>query len=287
MAISRWIASFFGIIIKLIYNLVGRSYGVAILIFTVITKLILFPITYKQSKAMENMKKVAPLEKEIREKYKGNKEKTSEELAKMYSEHKINPLGSCLPLIIQIPMILAMFYIVRQPLTYISDMSTDEIKVYMEEKMTVGGKTIYKEDYTETQIKNQEIKIAKEKQIINMNFLGLNLGDIPQDAVINNKEIANKPSKITLLIPILSLLFAILQNKMSQKRSSMTEEQKQQQKTMNLMMPVLSAYISFIMPVALGIYWLFGNILQILSQLIIDKMLGKKEKEKMLNEGEK
>lgn len=287
MAISRWIASFFGIIIKLIYNLVGRSYGVSILIFTVITKLILFPITYKQSKAMENMKKVAPLEKEIREKYKGNKEKTSEELAKMYSEHKINPLGSCLPLIIQIPMILAMFYIVRQPLTYISDMSTDEIKVYMEETMVVGGKTIYKEDYTETQIKNQEIKIAKEKQIINMNFLGLNLGDIPQDAVINNKDISNKPSKITLLVPILSLLFAILQNKMSQKRSSMTEEQKQQQKTMNLMMPVLSAYISFIMPVALGIYWLFGNILQILSQLIIDKMLGKKEKEKMLNEGEK
>lgn len=287
MAISRWIAAFFGIIIKLIYNLVGKSYGISILLFTLITKIILFPITYKQSKAMENMKKVAPLEKEIREKYKGNKEKTSEELAKMYSEHKINPLGSCLPLLIQIPIILAMFYIVRQPLTYISSMSTDEIKVYMEETMVVGGKTIYKEDYTETQIKNQEIKIAKEKQIINMNFLGLNLGDIPQDAVINNKDISNKPSKITLLVPILSLLFAILQNKMSQKRSSMTEEQKQQQKTMNLMMPVLSAYISFIMPVALGIYWLFGNILQIISQLIIDKMLGKKEKEKMLNEGEK
>lgn len=285
MGISKWIASIFGVVIRLIYNLVGKSYGLSIIIFTIITKIILFPISYKQAKSMEEMKKVAPLEKEIREKYKGNKEKISEELSKMYQEHKVNPLGGCLPLLIQLPIIIAMFYIVKQPLTYINQMSTNEVRVYMEETTQIGGKTVYKENYTESYIKNEEINIAKEKGLLNMKFLGINFGDTP--SYVFNKKISEKerPDKIILLIPILSLLFAVLQNKMTQKSSSLTEEQIKQQKNMNLMLPILSAYISYIMPVALGIYWLLGSVLQIITQVIIDKLISRNKKI-MLKEGE-
>ena len=289
MGISKGIASFLAIIMRLIYDLVGKSYGLTIIIFTFITKIIMFPISYKQAKAMNDMKKIGPLEQEIREKYKGNKEKTAEELSKMYAEHKINPMASCLPLIVQLFVIIAMFYIVKQPLTYINQMSTNEIKVYMEESMVVGNKTVYKEDYTENQIKDQEIKIAKEKGLIDMNFMGINFGDVPSDALSSKVEESNKPSKIILIIPVLSLLFALVQNKLSQRK--MTKEQIEQQKTMNLLLPVLSAYISYKMPVALGIYWLLGSVLQIFSQMIIDKMIEKQcENEgnnKLFGEGDK
>jgi YidC/Oxa1 family membrane protein insertase len=72
---------------------------------------------------------------------------------------------------------------------------------------------------------------------------------------------------------------------MTQKSSSLTEEQIKQQKNMNLMLPILSAYISYIMPVALGIYWLLGSVLQIITQVIIDKLISRNKKI-MLKEGE-
>lgn len=261
------IANLFGIILRYIYSLVSENYGLTIIIFTIFTNIIIAPITYKQAKAMEKTKKIAPLEKEIREKYKGNKEKQAEELSKMYSEHKINPLGGCLPLLIQIPIIFAMLYIVRQPLTYIIKMPQETIIQYANE-ITQGDKEI-----TEKQAKSMEIQIAKEKNIINMNFLGLNLGDTPYSSI----KAEGKKVKISLLVPLLSVIFAIWQTKQSTKKSALTDEQKEQQKSMNLMMPLLSGYISLIMPLALGVYWLLGSIIKIIIQYIIDLIIDKQK----------
>ena len=111
------LASLFGAVVRLIYNLVGENYGLSIIIFAVLTKVLLFPLNLKQAKTMENMKKVGPMEQEIRKKYKGNNEKIATELQKVYAENKINPLAGCLPALIQIPIVIAMFYIVKQPLT--------------------------------------------------------------------------------------------------------------------------------------------------------------------------
>lgn len=271
-----FIAGILGALIRLIYDIVGQNYGLSIIIFTILTKIILFPITYKQSKAMDEMNKVAPLEKEIREKYKGNKEKMSEELMELYSKHKINPMGGCLPLLIQIPIIFAMFYIVRQPLTYITQLPAEQLQQYTQEYLG-------KEDVTESDMKNNEIQIANNFDLIDMNFLGMNFGDVPWNAI--GKKGEEKASYLTLIVPVLSLVFSIIQTKQSQKNSNMTEEQKEQQKTMNLMMPFLSAYISCIMPLALGVYWLLGNVLQIITQWLVNLMI--KKQKVMLQEGGK
>ena len=114
-----------------------------------------------------------------------------------------------------------------------------------------------------------------------MKFLGIDFGDIPSNAFSKDENV--KASYFTIIVPILSLVFSILQTKQSQKNSNLTEEQKQQQKTMTWMMPILSAYISYIMPLALGIYWLLGNVLQMLTQFIVNKML--KNKKILLEEG--
>jgi len=269
-------AEIFGALIRLIYNIVGQNYGLSIIIFTILTKALLFPMTYKQSKTMNEMNKVAPLEKEIREKYKGNKEKMSEELMKVYEKHKINPMGGCLPLLIQIPIIFAMFYIVKQPLTYIIQTPQEQLQEYTQEYLG-------KEEVSENDIKANEIQIANKYELIDMNFLGINFGDIPSNAF--SKQEGEKVNYVILIVPILSLLFSILQTKQSQKNSNMTDEQKEQQKTMNLMMPILSAYISFIMPLALGVYWLLGNVLQMLTQWIVNMLL--KKQKIMLGEGGK
>ena len=264
-------------IIRLIYNLVGQNYGLAIIVFTIITKLLLLPLNYKQAKSMNELKKVAPLEKEIREKYKGNTEKMGEELMKLYQENKVNPYGGCLPLLIQLPIILAMFWIVKQPLTYIAEIPHEELKTYTQEYLQ-------KEDVTDNEIKNSEIEIAKKHNLIDMEICGLNFGDDPSQSLKKDENGNISVSKWTLLIPIFSIILGFVQTKISQKSSNLTEEQIQQQRTMNFMMPILLGYTAYIMPVALGVYWLLGNILGIISQLLINFML--KDRKILIGEGE-
>ncbi|MNP00267.1 Membrane protein insertase YidC [compost metagenome] len=225
------------------------------------------------------MSKIAPEDKKIREKYKNDKQKMSEELTKLYSENKINPLGGCLPLLIQIPIILAMFYIVKEPLTYIIQTPQEEIKVYAQQLLN-------KEDVTKADMTNNEITIANNYGLIDMNFLGLNLGDVPSN--VFSKDENKKSNPASLAIPVLSLVFSLIQTRQMQKSSTLTDEQKEMQKTTNLMLPVFSAIIAYTMPLALGVYWLIGNIIQIIQQEFINRVIKKdlaKDKSLNLKEG--
>lgn len=268
------IASFLGMIIRFMYGLVNNNYFISILLFTILTKLILFPLYLIQLKSTEKIQKIGPMDQKIREKYKNDKQKQAEELAKLYSENKINPLGGCLPLLIQFPLILAMFMIVRQPLTYVVNMPQEQIVNYTKE-------VLQKEEVSEKEVQENQIVVAKDKELINMQvFPGLNLGDIP--ANIFSKDPAKKASPLALSIPILTIIFSIITNKMMLKNSAMTDEQKEMQKSMNLMMPLLSGSIAYSMPLALGIYWLFGNVLQIFQQFIINQIRKHDEKKEKL-----
>lgn len=267
------ISSLLGYIIRFFYDILGQNYFFTILVFTLFTKIILFPLTWGQIKSMEKMNKMADKQKQIQEKYKNDKNKQTEELMNLYKENKVNPLSGCLPLLIQIPILLAMFYIVRQPLTYITQTPKEELKTYTQQ-------ILGKEDVTDKEIDASEIRVAKANNFISMEVVaGINLGDIPCD--VFSKDEAKRSNPISIVIPILAVIFSFIQNKLSQKSSKMTEEQMEMQKTTNLMMPLLSGFISFTMPLALGIYWLFGNILQIIQQLIINKIV-KKDKDKVL-----
>lgn len=273
------IASFFGVIIRFIYEIVNENYFLSILIFTFLTKLILFPLTLMQIKSTEKMQDIAPKDAQIREKYKNDKQKQAEELSKLYSENKISPMGGCLPLIIQIPIVFAMFYIVKQPLTYITRTPVDEIKTYT---ATFLNKDV--ESVTENEMKSYEIQVAKENNLIDMNVaFGINLGDIPSNAF--SSDVSKKSSKVSLIVPVLTVLLSFLQSKLTQKNTNMTEEQKEMQKTNNFTLPLMSGIIAYTMPLALGFYWLFGNILQIFTQLIISKITGKNKKLLELNKG--
>lgn len=274
-----FIANILGAIIRIIYNLVGHNYAISIILFTVLTKLILFPLYLMQMKSTEKMNRIAPQDKKIRDKYKNDKQKQAEELNKLYSENKINPLGGCLPLLIQIPIILAMFYIVKQPLTYIKQMPQDQIKTYTQQLLN-------KQDVTKAEITGNELVISNKYNLLDMKHFGLNFGDSPSQ--VFSKDETKKASPLSLIIPVLTIIFSLVQVKQMQKNNSMTDEQKEMQKTSNLMLPIFSGILAYTMPLALGVYWLIGNILQIAQQYFINILI-KKDKEEFLKlkEGKK
>lgn len=267
------IASVLGYIIRFFYDLVGQNYFITILLFTLFTKVVLFPLAWIQIKSMEKMNKMSVKQKEIQDKYKNDKEKQTQELMNLYKENKVNPLSGCLPLIIQIPIILAMFYIVKQPLTYIVQTPQEDIKTYTQQLLN-------KEDVNEKEMQANELLIAKEHNLINMQVIpGINLGDVPSN--VFSKDENKKASPISLAIPILTFIVSFLLNKYSQKNTQQTPEQAEMQKTTNLMMPLMSAFFSYAMPLALGVYWLFGSMLQFVQQFVINLVV-KKDKEKIL-----
>lgn len=274
------IANLLGYVIRFIYNICNQNYFIAIILFTILTKLILFPLFYKQLKSTEETKKIQPEIEKIKNKYKKDQQKQAEALTKLYSAHKINPVGGCLPLLIQIPLIIAMFYIVKYPVTYVLKVPQEQVVEYAKQYLE-GTNGINLDEITYDKAKAYEIDIAAKYNLIDMKVgKYLDLGDTPANVFSSDKTKRNETSKVSLIIPVLSFILAFVSNKIAQKNASMTEEQEQMQKSMNIMMPLLSASVSYTMPLALGIYWLFGSLLSILQQFVMQKILTEKDKEK-------
>lgn len=278
-----FISGILGGVIRVIYNIVGHNYLVALLIFTFLTKLLLFPLMLKQLKSTAGIQKIAPEDKKLREKYKDNPVKLNEELTKLYAENKISPMAGCLLPLIQIPIILGMFWVVKQPLTYIAQMDQTEITTYTAQYLQKDPTEI-----DEKLAKAYEINIAKEYNLLDMNIGGnINLGDTPKDAF--SKDEAKRVSKWTLLIPALTLVFSFISNQITMRKSkqTMSEDQAEMQKSMNIMMPILSAYFAYAWPLSLGVYYLFGSILGIGQQLLMDKLMENEDSKKDNNSKKK
>ena len=115
-----------GWILDLFYRLIG-NYGFAIILFTVFIKLCLFPLDLKQRKSMAKTQKIQPLLMEIQKKYANDKEKQSQETMKLYQKYGISPMSGCLPMLIQLPIIFALYWVVRKPIAYMMGVDASEI----------------------------------------------------------------------------------------------------------------------------------------------------------------
>lgn len=104
-------------ILTVFYNLTAgmgiANYGLAIILLTLVIKIVLYPLTVKQIQSMKGMQEIQPKVKALQEKYKGNPEKMNKEMAALYKEHHVNPLAGCLPLLIQMPFLIAIFFAIR------------------------------------------------------------------------------------------------------------------------------------------------------------------------------
>jgi YidC/Oxa1 family membrane protein insertase len=106
----------FDAVLVFFHDTIGFSWGFSIIALTVCVRALLVPLTLKQFKSMQGLQKLAPEMKALQEKYKGDKQRLQEETMKLYREHKVNPFGSCLPLVMQLPVFLSLFYMLRKDL---------------------------------------------------------------------------------------------------------------------------------------------------------------------------
>ena len=165
-----FIANIFGYLLNFLYQILN-NYGFAIIIFSILVKLLLLPLTIKQQKTMEKTKKMQGELQALQFKYKNDPEKLNKEMMDMYKRENMSPFSGCLSSIAQIILILAVFYLVRSPLTYMRKVDTDIVEEY-KQKLEVST------NYPEVEI-IKEFGTENEELYVNMDFLGLDLSSIP------------------------------------------------------------------------------------------------------------
>ena len=266
-----FIANIFGYLLNFLYN-IFNNYGLAIIIFSVLVKLLLLPLTIKQQKTMDKQGKLQEEMKSLQFKYKNNPEQLNKEMMEMYKRENLSPFSGCLSSIAQLILILAVFYMVRSPLTYMRKVDPQVINDYT-------AKLEQKTNYPEVQIV-KEFGSDDEKVSLNMDFLGLDLSTVPNS---NYKDFKS------FIIPFLYVVSSIVSMKMTlnmQKKDKVSEnadgEEKEESpedmmqstnKTMSYMMPVMVFSISLVAPLGLALYWLVNNVLMIGERLVLDKII--------------
>ena len=171
----KFIASAFGYILNFIYNLVN-NYGLAIIIFTVLLKLIMLPLTIKQQKTMKKTTEMQAKVKEIQNKYSNDQLRMSQELTDLYKRENVSPFSGCLTSLVQFFVILSIFYLVSSPLTYMKHVDQEIITKYTEEvREELGPENVRYPEIAIIKVKAKE----DEKVNLNMDFFGLDLSDVP------------------------------------------------------------------------------------------------------------
>lgn len=229
----------FGQFLHWIYNLVG-SYGIAIIIFSILAKLILLPFTIKQMKSMKIMKDIQPEVEKLQKKYADNKEKLNQETQKLYQKYNYNPLSGCLPILLQFPIIAALFMVLRQPGTWVFPNGMDAVNMSFLWIHNLGQPDAlnFLADGTKFNI------ITQFPQMMQAAHDGLNNG--------------------WYIFPILSVISQVIMTQMTTK--TQTQQQQKQMKYFNYMMYVMIAYFSFTFPAGLAIYWFLQTALSAVQQ---------------------
>lgn len=279
-----FLASLFGYLLNFIYQIVN-NYGIAILLFTIVIKLLFLPISIKQQKTMQKTAKLQEKMKQIQFKYKNNPEQASIETMKLYKTEKVSPFSGCLSAILQIVLLISVFFMVQSPLTYMRKVDTNLIEQYTKELKEESGQG----DNKNTRMTYPEIQIIKEngptdeRVALNMQFLGLDLSSVP---ISNLKD--PKVYVIPGLYVISSIISIKISNNMMQKKKEEDGEQKeateldaitQANKNMMYMIPIMSVMVAFVAPLGLALYWLATNVLAILERVVLNKVFESKEEE--------
>lgn len=268
-----------------VFNGITGNYLVAVLLFALLFKLILFPFSIKQQKNTVKQASLAPKKAAIEKKYKGRDDQDSrmkmqQEISEMYKNEGYNAFGGCLPLLLQLPLILALYEVIRKPLTYICGVEKfSEIAKKLQD--LTGGKAITDELkmvnwLTQGDNLEKANKVVAElpdhiSDLPNFNVFGINLGTIPTEGWSQGGM-----GLLWILMPVLTFLFMYGSMKLTRKLSYQPEMSDPNMgcsmKMMDLTMPLMSTYFAAVWPGVMGVYWMFNNIFSVVQQLILKFM---------------
>ena len=288
-----WIGKFLQVLTKM----TGGNYVLALFIFAVVLEIVMVYFSIRQQKTAQKQAMMRPKEMAIRKKYAGrndqvSQQKMNQEIQKMYQEEGFNPMGGCLPLLLQMPIVLALYQIVIDPLRYVlgkaATLST-ALTTYCTTAKAAGGLGLSLSSARKgtiellSQLTGENLEGLKSFayfanatdcytelsgiSIPNFNLFGTNMGLIPG---------FHKPWGL-LAIPVLTFLFYFASMKLNRKMTYQPAVVDQQtgcsNNIMDITMPLMSVYIAFIVPAAVGIYWIFKCVLSTLKQFILHKVM--------------
>ena len=289
----QFFANIFGYILNIINNFVG-SYGLAIILFTVIVKVVMLPLSIKQQKTMKKNTKLQKQIKVLQFKYKNDPEKLNREMMELYKKENMSPFSGCLSTIVQFILLISIFYMVRFPLTYMKHIDKTQIDTYVQQ-MKDDGMTV-SQAYSEIDIIREvdylKNKFPEDENLnkisLNMQFLGLDLGKIPQQN-LNDWTVYIIPVLYIISTFISMRITTSMQNKTKEndgviditenkegkeeESNEMEDMMAQSNKMMSWMMPIMSVSISLVAPLGLALYWLVNNVLMIGERLVLDKIV--------------
>lgn len=278
------------------------SYALTLLLFTVITQIILFPLGIKQQKGQQKQARLRPKEMAIRKRYAGRTDKATQqkmqqEVMDLYQKENYNPVGGCLPLLIQFPLILALYNVIRNPLTYICHLGTDAVKAVYDGLVNLGifsynaEKSIYTIVETGKQVlTNNQIDIMRfvrdNADALNTHLESLGfetMGELPNFHLFGNSfDLSLVPSQVfseqwwIIAIPVLTFAFQFFSMKLTRKFTyqAPTDEANvgASMKIMDLMMPLMSVFFAFSLPAVLGVYWCYQSAVSVAKQFALSKM---------------
>ncbi len=275
----------FGWIMYFCYSIV-KNYGLALILFTLFTKIILFPLSIKQQKNTARTQALAPRLEKLKKKCGNNKQKYNEEMMRLYQEENINPMSGCLPLVIQMPIIFGLYYVIYAPLSYILRLSdgviktatkiiednAHNIKLFAEinaDKQFDNRPQLYILDAIQKYPKEFSGELSKNviDKIGNFDytFFGLDLGKIPSWGW-----------NLLILIPLLSFLTNLgytfyTQYKMKKNNPS-ANQMGMGMSAMLYVMPIVSAVFTFQFPAGVGIYWIISTVFSFFQTMLLYKL---------------
>ena len=325
-AILGPIAKIEGMLLNAIFNLLALigipNIGLAIILFTIVIYLLMLPLTIKQQKFSKLSAKMNPELQVIQAKYKGKKDqdsmtKQNEEMQAVYKKYGVSPSGSCVQLIIQMPILFALYRVIYSIPAYVTKVYNCLNPLASEIQGTTGGSAFIATLKTATQyFKNKDFTdakviidvlnrastnewnsiIAKFPDLTNYeyakywfskynNFLGLNISDSPQYIIVN----AFQNGKWLLLlgavmVPVLSAVTQWL-NTLFMPQPETTNDgnpMAASMKSMNIMMPIMSAFFCLTLPCGMGIYWIAGAVVRSVEQVFINKHIDRMDMDKLI-----
>ena len=278
-----------------LYGLTG-NYGLSITLFALVVNLVLTPFMAKSKKSMMRSSRLQPKIQELQRRHEGNQQKLNAEMQKLYQEEGINPMSGCLWSLIPFPILIALYSVIRRPITrmmFCADSVVDALKEFMTAQGWYVAGSGRADAYAEITLSNlahqhwSEVTSSLAGKIdglmnIDFRFLGVNLGEIPQWNFFTKTDWSDPsvwgPALGLFLIPFISAALSWASMKISSAATPSTGDAQSQatMKSMNLMMPLMSIWICFVMPAAMGIYWIANSVFGMIRDYTLTKIYKKK-----------
>ena len=282
------------------YELTG-SYGISIIFFALLVNLLMTPFMAKSKKSMMHTTLIQPRIQELQRRHEGNPQKLNQEMQKLYQEEGINPMSGCIWSLTPFPILIALYSVIRQPLTRMMFVAEEVVTTLQDFFVNQGWYTIPAKTDAYMEIKLaaiahqhwHEVQPGPAGQVdglmnVDFGFLGLNLGQQPRWNFFLRTDWSDAsvwlPALGLFLIPFISAFLSWASMKISnmsnppQAQNAQTEAS---MKSMTLMMPLMSIWICFVMPAAMGIYWIANSVFGIIRDFALTKVFRKQLDQEM------